>query len=300
MATITVSSEEIARRLGLPASANQQLIKGEIVCKESEASTEKDLSLILAVLLNNTLDDIWEFAEAERMWEVQDATLSVGPIDPANPSAGLEAMDLAEDMVTKLMKHPFLSAAETNCVKEGLKKGKGAEIYKQVLAERAQVYWEKGLQGIMPYDGKGRDPAVDLTAATKVSLGLIQDPILRDEIQVVPAKSTRPDFHSLQWAIQQGNSLAAPILNHRIRIKLPQGVMNVTNQFYCGVDKDSSQMMSAVVPTPDPKKSIMFYYNHTYTSAVAGFGGGAKRTIGRKIMKGKLQDTVKKLQALKM
>jgi len=291
--------EEIARRLGLPSSAVAQMRNGEIVTKESDATNEKDLSLIIAVLLNSDVDSLYTFAEEERVHEIQDAMLEVGELDPTNPSAGLEAMKLTEDMVTNLMKNPFLSKAEAHRVKDGLKHKKGAQVYKEVLAERAKAYWAKGLEGIEPYEGRGRDPGADLKAATAESLKVILDPNIRQEIQAIPSKAPHPERHSLTYGIQQGNDMAAPILCHKIRIKTDKGFLNVNNQFYGGQDKDSSQILAGLVPTDDGK-CFMFYVNHTFSSAVSGFGGGAKRSIGRKIMKGKLMETMKKAQALKL
>lgn len=295
----SITPEEIAQRLGLADSIMQQFKNGEIVTKELEASTDKDLSLVVAALLDTDVEKLWEFAEAERIHEIQDATLSAGSIDPANPSAGLEAMELTEDMVAKVMKNPHLSKDEANRVKEGSKHGKGAQVYKQILTERAQAYWEKGLDGIIPYEGKGRSPKDDLAAATEVTLKLMKDPTFREELKVIPAKSAHQDYHKLRWSIQQGSDLAAPTLIHVFRFKDERGFINISKQFYSGQDKDSSLIVAGVLPTADGK-SALFYTNHTYTSAVAGFGGSAKRTIGRKIQKGKLVDTFKKAQAIKL
>ena len=220
----TPDCEEIARRLGLPSSAVAQMRKGEIVTKESDATNEKDLSLIIAVLLNSDLRSLEKFAEAERFHEIQDAMLEVGELDPTNPSAGLEAMKLTEDMVKNLMKNPFLSKAEAHRVKDGLKHKKGAQVYKEVLAERAKAYWAKGLEGIEPYEGKGRDPGADLKAATAESLKVIQDPDVRQEIQAIPSKAPHPERHSLTYGIQQGNDMAAPILCHKIRFETDNGL----------------------------------------------------------------------------
>lgn len=295
-----VTPKDLAQRLGLSASTMDQFSRGEVVTKESDATTDKDLSLIVAAILNSSMDGIWEFAQAERVHEIQDAMLATGVMDPSNPRASLEAMELSEDTVKTLMNNPFLSKDEAKRVKEGLKHSMGADVYKQVLAERAEAFWNKGLAGIVPYDGKGRDPAVDLKAADEEALRLVLDPTMRQEIQVVPSKSTHLDKHSLAWGMQQGNDIAAPILMHRIRSRSELGMMSVSRMFYSGADKDSSQILVGVIPTSDDGKAALFYVNHTYTAAVAGFGGSAKRSIGRKIMKGKLVDTMTKLQALKL
>lgn len=91
MAQPKITLEDLATRLGL-ADSITSLKNGEVVTKELDASTDKDLSLAVAAVLDSSIEKLWEFANAERIHEVQDATLSTGTIDPANPSAGLEAM----------------------------------------------------------------------------------------------------------------------------------------------------------------------------------------------------------------
>jgi hypothetical protein len=70
---------------------------------------------------------------------------------------------------------------------------------------------------------------------------------------------------------------------------------SITNRFYSGSDYDASQIVTGVMPTADGKSAIV-YVNRTYTSSVTGFGGSTKRSIGRKMMKGKIVETMKKAQ----
>jgi hypothetical protein len=114
----------------------------------------------------------------------------------------------------------------------------------------------------------------------------------------VPSKSKNmTEMHSLNWAIQKGNDQEAPVLNHVLRYRVPgqHAFLLMTRRFYAGTDYDSSQIVTGVLPTSDGRSAI-FYTNRTYTSSVAGFGGSAKRSIGRKMMKSKLIETMKKAQ----
>ena len=291
--------EEVAVRLGLGKSSVDAFLAGEVVTHELDASNDKDLSLLVVTVADCSVEQLFEWAEQERMHEIQASTLSVGKMDPSDPSAGLEDMDLSEEMVTALLKKPQMSQTEADELRAGSAAGKGAETYKKILAERAKAYWENGLDGIVPYDGlgKGRDPRIDLKMANEAALKAVTDPVVHDEIFAIPSQSENPQFHKLQWGIQKGNELAAPILNHMIRIKRDLGFVAVTRRFYCGVDYDCSQIVSGVIPTTDGRAAI-FYINRTFSSAVAGFGGSAKRSIGRKLMKSKLIETMKKGQEM--
>ena len=291
------SPEEVAQSLGLPSSSIDAFLKGDVVTHELDASNEKDLSLLVVCVADTTVDKLYEFAEKERVHEIQAATVSAGMLDPSDPATGLEDMDLDEATVKSLLKNPQLSKSETAELKAGSKAGKGVATYKKILTERAKVYWEQGLDGIIPYDGKGRDPKTDLKTANEAALKAVTDPLIHEEVFGIPSQSENPEWHKLQWAIQKGNDQAAPVLNHIIRIKRELGFVNVTRRFYCGTDYDCCQIVTGVIPTDDGRSAI-FYINRTFSSAVAGFGGSAKRSIGRKMMKSKLVETMKKGQGL--
>ena len=58
----------------------------------------------------------------------------------------------------------------------------------------------------------------------------------------------------------------------------------VDRRFYSGYDYDSLQIVVGILPISDGKSAVA-YTNHTYTAQVTGFGGGAKRSIGTKLLK---------------
>ena len=289
--------EEVGARLGLPASSVKAFLDGEVVTQEIEAANDKDLSLLVVSVADTTVDKLFDWADQEKVHEIQAASLSAGMLDPSDPATGLEEMDLDETTVEALAKNPFMSKAEAAELKAGVKSGKGVEAYKKILAARCKSYWEKGLDGITPYDGKGRDPAKDLKSANEAALKAITDPLVHEELFVAPSQSQNPEYHKLKWVIQQGNDNPAPRLDHIIRIRRELGYVTVTRRFYSGTDYDSSQIVTGVIPTSDGRSAI-FYINRTFSSAVAGFGGSAKRSIGRKLMKSKLIETMKKGQAV--
>mmetsp|Transcript_15974 Transcript_15974/g.32120 ORF Transcript_15974/g.32120 Transcript_15974/m.32120 type:complete len:304 (-) Transcript_15974:96-1007(-) len=290
--------EEVATRLGFPPSSVESFLKGEVVTQELDASNDKDLSLLVVTVADTTVDKLFELAEQERVHEIQAATISAGVLDPSDVAAGLDGMDLLdEDTVKSLLKNPFMSKAEAKELRDGHKNGRGVEAYKRILADRATAYWENGLDGIVPYDGKGRDPSTDLKSANDAALKAVTDPVVHEEVFVIPSRSQNPEWHKLKWALQKGNDQMAPVLSHTIRIKRELGYVGVTRNFYSGTDYDCSQIVTGVIPTADGRSAI-FYVNRTFSSAVAGFGGSAKRSIGRKMMKSKLIETMKKGQAV--
>jgi hypothetical protein len=126
--------QELAERLGLPASSVPRFLKGEVVTHELDASSDKDLGLVVVTVVGAGVDTCWEFVQLERIPEIQASTLYTGPIDPSNPS--LADMPLDEATVGKLLKNPFLCKEEVDRLQKAHRSGKGAEMYKEILTKR--------------------------------------------------------------------------------------------------------------------------------------------------------------------
>ncbi len=61
----------------------------------------------------------------------------------------------------------------------------------------------------------------------------------------------------------------------------------VQRQYYVSTGYNAEQAIVAFLPVGDG--TLVIYTNHTSTDQVAGFGGGAKRTIGRTVMAAQLE-----------
>ncbi len=282
---------EAARRIGLSDAAIARVNNGEVVAEELEASSDKDLSLAVVARIAADLDTVHEFVRADRLAEFQTVTLDRGPIDPANPS--LVALELPEEMLKKLASDPgdlfYMSEKEAQSVEAAGKQGTAAALaaYQKVLAERARSYWERGIDAIEPYMGKGRSPKIDLRHANEAARRLVLNPDFQTELDAIPAKAAGNAEHRLYWALQKGRDQLAPVLIHRILDKKESGELIIERRFYSGYDYDSMQIVVGVLSARTGHCAI-FYMNHTYTAQVAGFGGGAKRSIGRKLLKKEL------------
>jgi transcriptional regulator with XRE-family HTH domain len=293
------SPEEAAKRLGMSQNAIERVKQGEVVAEDLEASSDKDISLAVIARVDADLKTVYEFVAGDRLAQISTVTLSEGSIDPANPS--LAAMKLDDETVARLAEDPkgtfFMSDEEAKRVAAAGKQGNAQALaaYRQVLAERAKAYWEKGLAGITPYGGEGRSPKVDLGHANDAAKKLVRNPVVRAELDAVPAKSSGKAEHRLSWAIQKGRDQAAPILIHHILYREEDGEVFVQRRFYSAYDYDSLQIVTGVLPTKSGASAV-FYTNHTYTDQVAGFGGSAKRSIGRKMMQSELVAELQRAQ----
>lgn len=286
----TPTVDEIAKRLGMSAHDVAAFKQGQVVTEERDASNDKDLCLLVATTLPSNLEKTWEFVMNEKVPEVQNANLMEGSINTT--TFELEGFSFKEGTGANLSKYN-MSSSEAKAFSRASNK---EEAFKKMLSARAKAFWENGLKGIEPYEGKGHNVADDLHTANETAFKVIHDPEVREEISIVPSKSQNPDCHILLWSIVQGNSMTSIVLSHRILYKRGnEGFLVVTRKFYSATDFDSSMISTGVFPTSDGK-SVIIYVNHTFSPAVAGFGGGTKRSVGRKMMKGALVQTMKNAQ----
>jgi hypothetical protein len=290
------SIEEMVKRIGFSEQAAERARNGEVIAESLKATSDKDLALAVGAKIEAPPQEVYDFVEADKLVRFQTVTIADGRIDPANPSVA--DMKLSEETLQKLAEDPgglfYMSEAEAIAIREAGRNGTAAALaaYQDALAARAKAYWEKGLDGITPYAGKGRSPAVDLGHANKAAKALFQHPLLAAEIDVVPAENTGKAEHQLFWAVQKGRDQEAPVLMHRILYEGEVGKAFVDRRFYSGYDYDSMEIVVGVLPTQDGKSAI-FYTNHTYTAQVTGFGGSAKRSIGTKLLE---KDLVAEMQ----
>jgi len=279
--------DDVVRRLGLSEAAAARAKNGEVVAEDLESTSDKDLALAVVVRINAPPKTVYEFVKADKLAKFQTVTIAVGPIDPSNPS--LAGMTLSDDTLKKLAQDPggtfYMSDEEATRVAEAGKLGttKAFAAYQDVLVARAKAYWEQGLNGITAYAGKGRSPAVDLAHANEAGKALLRSPETWAELDTVPAKHSGKATHQLFWAVQKSRDQAAPVLIHRVLFRTPGAEIFLERRFYSAYDYDALQILTGVLPTSSGDSAV-FYTNHTYTAQVTGFGGSAKRSIGRKLL----------------
>ena len=291
---------DIAQQLGMSKESIDRVKKGEVVVEELEASSDKDLAIALVARIDAPLEEIYEFLQSGRLLEISTVTQAAGDIDTATFS--MDAMELPDDVLASLAEDPedtfHLAADEAVAISEASVKGKAAVLaaYRKVLSDRARAYWEKGAAGIEPYMGDGRSPKVDLAHAADAMKEFMRNEAVIAEMEAIPSQAPGKAKHRLYWALQKGRDRLAPVLNHRILYAENEGEVSIERRFYSGYDYDALQISTGILPTSDDR-CVAFYLNHTYTSQVAGFGGGAKRSIGRKLMKKELVEEMQRAQA---
>lgn len=293
-------AERLARQLGMSDAAIARVVEGEIAVEELEASNEKDLSLALVALVEGSIDRIWDLDQQDKFADVSQVMLDEGAIETT--TFALEGFRLSDEVLDQLVADPTLfalSEAEAAEMEAAARQGRSAlsETYEKLLSDRARAYWNGGLAAIEPYAGKRRSPRDDLEVSNEVARSIVGSQELRDMMEGVPAKDSVATSQRLEWAVQKGRDQAAPVLVHNMAFRSDDANVYVERHFYSGYDYDSLQILVGVLPG-DEGRSAVFYLNRTYTSQVAGFGGGAKRAIGRKLMQSALVEEMERIQEI--
>ena len=173
------------------------------------------------------------------------------------------------------------------------------QALRSALLARLQAYQAKGLAGAAPYargDGKTRSPADDLRSATRASKRLQKlAPNAHDLFLNYPASKPPGTREAYRWEHYQAHGAPTIALMHSMYVPEGDAWAIVQRQFYVSGGYNCEQAVAGFLPMQ--KGTLVFYTNRTSTDQVEGFGGGAKRSIGSKLLASELEALYKKAQA---
>jgi hypothetical protein len=169
---------------------------------------------------------------------------------------------------------------------------------RQSLLARYQAYRAKGLAGIAPYDrgkGKARSAADDLRAALESSKMLKKyAPQAYTAMMNYPSAKPSGADELFRWTQLSAHDVPTIVLVHGMYVPDGDALLVLQRQFYVSEGFNCEQAVAGFLPVEGG--TVVLYVNHTSTDQVTGFGGGAKRSIGSKLMSSQLQGLFGKLQ----
>jgi hypothetical protein len=171
------------------------------------------------------------------------------------------------------------------------------EQVRAALLARIAAYQAKGLAGIAPYArGSGsRSPAEELRLATDATKPLAKyEPSAFQLALDYPAKKPAGFTETYRWSQFDAHGVPTIALTHGMFVPDGDAYLVVQRQFYVSTGYNCEQAVAAFVPTGSG--TIVVYGNRTSTDQVTGFGGGAKRDIGSRILESQLQDMFQRIQ----
>ncbi len=273
---------------------------GEIISGTSEASNDRELVATMAFVVADVLPgQLVERGESGILDQIDEQTIIFSML-PENPTlesfAGLKLRedDFRDFARAKAGDDLNLSTEElealANLGKNPTVSQVEAVIQAAMLA-RVQAYKAKGLAGIAPYQrsgGKERSAAGDLRTATKAS-HTIQNEI-PDAFKLLleyPAAIPAGTQERYRWSYIEAHSEPTIVLTHNLYIPEGESWVVVQRQFYVSRGYNCEQALAAFIPVAEG--TAVFYINRTSTDQVSGFGGGAKRSIGSKLLASQLK-----------
>ncbi len=301
---VSVTAREIARKLGLSDEQIEALERGEPVSTELEAVSDKEIGLTFSAVSGAGIDAIHELSATGRGFDYDPVIIAHGEIgeSPAESLAALTLPDVEIDRLSEVEAGDEFNLSPDELAR--IHEAAGVESpserrqavmkeYRSLLVARITAYQSRGLAGIEPYlrqDGELVKPGDEITAALA---GFMESGVIRKQTYEAligyPEAKFPGNNDRLHWIVMDANGRPAVALLHRSWIRAPAVLFTSERRFYVGHTFNSMLDISGVLPL-EGGGTIFFYAIRTFTDQVDGFMSGAARSIGRKIMKGELDE----------
>jgi len=293
--------QEILTYFEFSADQARDLMAGKVISNSLVETSDKELAIVVAMLVRATPDHVVNAVLTEKTLEVNRDVLEVQeltelPLDP-NDLAGLDLTDSEHEEASKLMHASAGSVYNLNIAEiDRLNAAAGFDpdsrvaanmAYRLILADRASAYMKGGVRAILPYDrgrGKRASPDKELTkAAAAERLLADKHPDFYNAFVDFPQNDNGSIIHRFYGFKQRVEGRPCIILAHRLFDQDSHIAIIAERQFYVGHTYNSLQIVAGCVPVKCG--TIVFYTNRTSTDQVAGFGSSLKHSIGRSRMR---------------
>jgi len=300
----TPSAQQVLASAGFDAGVLPRVLAGEMVERSLESTSERDLAAALAFLVPQPPEAFLDELVRDQLIAREDPnTISTGTFEGDGSLEALAGLSLSADEKQRYARAEpgddlNLSSAEVAALKAlgGDESGVEAAL-KQILLARYRAYRQQGLVGVAAYDrgGKTTDAAGDLRRASEASHALEHfDPGFYRYLQSLPKdppSDLREVFH---WSHYRAHGEPTLILTHSFTAKVGAAIAAVQRQYYVSRGYNVEQAAAGFIPVQEG--TLVVYANHTSTDQVAGFGGGAKRSLGEKVMGAQLKALYEKVR----
>lgn len=293
---------EVAKSLGFSDAEIAQINGGEIVTKDLQEKSDKELAGVVAVFFKRPLAELAEKALDGKFLEANPGTqLRVWrpEANAAEQFAGVALSTGEADEVRLFLRASEggklnLSAAEI----ARFRKLNGAEAVnaelRAMLQARYEAYRRGGLKGIAPYargGNKAASPGEELALAIQAALPGERLPGYRQALLNYPADPLAGMEHRFYWYKQAVEDRPTFTLAHRTSVRLKDAAVLTEEQFYVGHSYNCNFVIAAGFTVQGG--TLVFHMNRTFTDQVAGFATEMRHSIGRKQMLSNVAATLK-------
>lgn len=290
------SAAQVLSDLGWSAADQQRVLNGEFVTNDAAGASDRDLALSIAFLVKTSPADLSEQIIAGKILGTDPQVVASGEFNGSGSPA-----DLAQLQVSKETLQAFVNArpgealnlstgeiAAFNALKSSGPQAALSQL-RQMLLDRFQAYKVSGLAGIAPYDrgGSTTDVADQLRKASNAVTVLRKYmPALQQALIDYPRAAVPGMRQTFRWVNYNIDGTTTLVLVHELTAADGAARAVVQRQFYVSEGYNTEQAVAGFLPVQSG--TVVAYTNHTFTDQVAGFGGGVKRGIGRRMMASKL------------
>lgn len=299
------AADAVLSGLGFSADEVAQVKAGKLVSRDSKGATERDLTTSFAFFLKKPPADALKDFKAGVMLKVDPNTLGSGLLTADATVEAFSKLSLEPDQEKRVKKYQGAKPGDalnlsTEEIAAFQKAADAAAVETQVKASllaRYQAYRAKGLDAIAPYDrgGSQRSVAEELKAFMKAHDALKKHaPKAWAAMLGYPGSKADGAEHVFRWVHLKAHGTPTLALVHGMAVPEGDAFLVLQRQYYVSEGFNCEQAIAALLPVEGG--TVVLYANHTSTDQVTGFGGGAKRSIGTKMMAGEVQGLFEKLQ----
>jgi hypothetical protein len=296
--------------VGFTAEQIAEVEAGKFVQGKSQPSTERELAAAFAFQIAVPPRTLVEQLRTDLLDRTDPNTLAFAMMKSPPGADAFAKLSLQPDAQKRAQAYVSarpggdlnLSASE---ISRFAALGSGASVeaveaaVRSALLARLEAYQARGLAGIEPYarsSGAPRAPAEELRAATQATKRLRElMPAAYAYLLETPAKKPPGTEETFRWSHQTAHGVPTISLTHGLFVPDGDAYVAAQRQFYVSSGYNCEQAIAALLPMKGG--TLVLYTNRTSTDQVSGFGGGAKRSLGSKVLASQLEELFRKVQA---
>jgi hypothetical protein len=293
------SADQVLTDAGLSAGDKQQVTGGTFVNASVKGVSERDLSFAIAFLVKASPEALTKQIVAGELISADSQVKAYGELRGAGNVADFAKLTITNDEAKALAGAKpgdalNLSASEIAAFKALAGSAPSAieEHLRRMLLGRYQAYRASGLAGIAPYDrggGRTSDPAGDLRKASEMTQVLQKYLPAFQKVLLGYPQATLPGMQeSFFWLKSLIHGETTYVLAHVLVATDGAARIVARREYYVSTGYNAEQTVAGFLPVQGGTVGVTSI--HAFTDQVTGVGGSMKRSIGSKVMAGKMKE----------
>ena len=293
------AADQVLTDAGLSADDKQSVTSGQFVNVSVGGVSDRDLAFAIAFLVKTSPEALAKQIVAGELITADTQVKTFGELSGEGSLADFAKLTLTGDEAKALSSAKAgdalnLSASEIAAFK-ALAGGPASAVQEQLrrmLLARYQAYRASGLAGIAAYDrGSGRtsDPAADLRKASQATKGLQKYMPAFQKVLLDYPKATLPGMQEkFFWLKSLIHGEMTYVLAHVLVAADGAARVVARREYYVSTGYNAEQTVAGFLPVQGGTVAVTSI--HAFTDQVTGVGGSMKRSIGSKVMAGKMKE----------